>query len=353
MAGRDLEAAFRLVQQVETAGKDPALFARQAAEFFRDLLVLKLPGSKRRYGWNRKQPGAPGNLRKDRRDPLKEWGRVFPRSRDGDPPGDRRGPLLEMALVRLILEEPGAEAFSERLAALEERLDRVEKGRPGPYGRPRTVSREMEKGGKAAPKEGTAKTRVPEAGAPGGEAGRGAGAGNAQTGGRAPEAPTKEAAGDGHRRNARPKKAQTRDVCTDEGKGRERGGGYGGRGKGRRAPQASSGIFPGGTRLLEEMRGKKRTVEALLKGGDPRSYRPGRLVVAFAPGFRFHWENIKRPDNLRLVEEVPSRLAGEKITVECVLEEEEDTRTSGNEPELVQKALSLFGDEVVKAEEEE
>lgn len=34
---------------------------------------------------------------------------------------------LEMALVRLILEEPGAEAFSERLAALEERLDRVEK----------------------------------------------------------------------------------------------------------------------------------------------------------------------------------------------------------------------------------
>lgn len=64
MAGRDLEAAFRLVQQVETAGKDPALFARQAAEFFRDLLVLKLPGSKRRYGWNRKQPGAPGNWRK-------------------------------------------------------------------------------------------------------------------------------------------------------------------------------------------------------------------------------------------------------------------------------------------------
>jgi hypothetical protein len=111
--------------------------------------------------------------------------------------------------------------------------------------------------------------------------------------------------------------------------------------------------FPWWDRLLEEMRGKKRTVEALLKEGTPRSYCPGRLVVAFAPGFRFHWENVKRPDNLRLVEEVLSRLAGEKFTVECILEEEEETRTLGKEPELVQKALRLFGGEVVKSEEEE
>ncbi|NLY88401.1 MAG: hypothetical protein GX085_02105, partial [Firmicutes bacterium] len=113
------------------------------------------------------------------------------------------------------------------------------------------------------------------------------------------------------------------------------------------------GDFPWWDRLLEEMRGKKRTVEALLKEGTPRSYRPGHLVVAFAPGFRFHWENVRRPDNLRLVEEVLSRLAGEKITVECILEEEEKTQTPEKEQELVQKALKLFGGEVVKAEEEE
>jgi len=354
VAGRDLEAAFRLVQQVETAGKDPALFARQAAEFFRDLLVLKLPGEQAPV---RLEPEATGRARelaekidatllKNGVESFLEAGMAIRRGTEG-------ALSLEMALVRLILEEPGAEAFSERLAALEERLDRVEKAVQALTGAPRTVSREMEKGGKAAPKEGTAKTRVPEAGAPGGEAEEALAPETRRQARRAPEAPTKEAPAQETDTGETPAPKKRRQETSAQTRAKA-GKGAADTGAAEKGDSATGqpGDFPWWDRLLEEMRGKKRTVEALLKEGTPRSYRPGRLVVAFAPGFRFHCENIKRPDNLRLVEEVLSRLAGEKITVECVLEEE-DKQTSGNEPELVQKALSLFGGEVVKAEEEE
>ena len=336
VAGRDLAAAFRLVQQVEEAGKDPALFARQAAEFFRDLLVLQLPGEQAPVGL---EPEATGRARELAREIaaafLKKGVECFLEAGVAIRRGTEGALSLEMALVRLILEEePGGEAFAQRLAVLEGRLDRVEKAVQA-LPSARTVSREKEKGSKGALearastrrapetpalKERTSKTRVPETDAQEARA--------PET--HAQEAPTQE----------RKKKAPKRAV----------GAGAAEKGSDITSPHAD---FPWWDRLLEEMRGKKRTVEALLKEGTPRSYRPGHLVVAFAPGFRFHWENVKRPDNLRLVEEVLSRLAGEKFTVECILEEEEETRTPGKEPELVQKALRLFGGEVVKSEEEE
>ncbi|NLZ44637.1 MAG: hypothetical protein GX894_07255, partial [Clostridia bacterium] len=318
VAGRDLAAAFRLVQEVEEAGKDPALFARQAAEFFRDLLVLQLPGEQAPVGL---EPEATGRAREfaGQIDAalLKKGVECFLEAGLAIRRGTEGALSLEMALVRLILEEePGLEAFDERLAALEERLARLEKVIQPPPGA-RTVSREKESEGKGAPEARGSSTRAPEV--------------------RAPETRTaKTRTGKTHTQEAAaplPVEAGAAEKSNDL-----------------TGPVAD---FPWWDRLLEEMRGKKRTVEALLKEGVPRSYRPGHLVVAFAPGFRFHWENVRRPDNLRLVEEVLSRLAGERITVECVLEKEEEARTPGKEPELVQKALSLFGGEVVKAEEEE
>ncbi|NLY88619.1 MAG: DNA polymerase III subunit gamma/tau, partial [Firmicutes bacterium] len=127
VAGRDLEAAFRLVQQVEEAGKDPALFARQAAEFFRDLLVLKLPGEQAPV---RLEPEATGRARELAGEIdallLKKGVEYFLEAGVGIRRGTEGALSLEMALVRLILEEeePGVEAFGKRLAALEERLDR-------------------------------------------------------------------------------------------------------------------------------------------------------------------------------------------------------------------------------------
>ena len=343
VAGRDLEAAFRLVQEVEAAGKDPALFARQAAEFFRDLLVLKLPGEQAPV---RLEPEAAGRARelagKLAASLLKKGVESFLEAGQAIRRGTEGALSLEMALVRLILEEPEVEALGERLAVLEERLDRLEKAlqaHPGSL----TISGEKEKDGKAAPKEETAKTYRQETGPPGTEAEEA----------RAPETRPQEVqarvarTGEAPAPKTRTPGAHVQAAKT-EAKDRKVVAGAVEKGDEPTGPPAD---FPWWDRLLEEIRGKKRTVEALLKEGTPRSYRPGRLVVAFAPGFRFHWENIRRPDNLRLVEEVLSRLAGEKITVECVLEEE--NQTSPKEPELVQKALSLFGGEVVKAEEEE
>jgi DNA polymerase-3 subunit gamma/tau len=316
VAGRDLAAAFRLVQAVEEAGKDPALFARQAAEFFRDLLVLQLPGEQAPVGL---EPEATGRARElagqIEAALLKKGVECFLEAGVAIRRGTEGALSLEMALVRLILEEPGVEGVSERLAALEERLVRLEKAVQA-YPGARTVSRRIESDGKGVPEARSSSTQAPAA--------------------RTPE--TRAA-------KTRTGKAHTQEAAVPL-------PGEAGAAEKDNTLTGPSVDFPWWDRLLEEMRGKKRTVEALLKEGIPRSYRPGHLVVAFAPGYRFHWENVKRPDNLRLVEEVLSRLAGERITVECVLEEEE-ARTSGKEPELVQKALSLFGGEVVKAEEEE
>src|SRR5690554_4941822 len=117
-------------------------------------------------------------------------------------------------------------------------------------------------------------------------------------------------------------------------------------------PTAGAGAFPWWDNLLTELRRKKRTVEALPKEGTPPTYRSGRLVVEFSPDFRFHWESVKRTENLRLVEEVLQQITGKQITLEYVLEKTKK-EDPAQQPDLVQKALDLFGGRVVESEEEE
>lgn len=104
--------------------------------------------------------------------------------------------------------------------------------------------------------------------------------------------------------------------------------------------------------LLAAVRRRKRTVEALLREGKPGGFRGGRFTIEFSPEFRFHCENIKRPENSRLVEEALLELTGKNIKLECVLGE--SSRESGGEqPEILRRALEIFGGEVIEMKEEE
>ena len=270
VAERDLDAGLFVVHQVEEAGKDLPLFTRQAAEFFRDLLVLKLAGEKAPVDL---EPGQRAQTRelvvKLSFSCLKKGIEYFLEAGVGIRRGTEGALALEMALIRLVLEEkelPVVQALEKRLSVLEERLERLEKS------------------GVVSP----------------------------PTGGQ-----------------ERPEETKTKTVPTE-----------------------GEGDFPWWDKLLKEMRRKKRTVEALLKEGTPRSYRSGRLVVEFSPDFRFHWESVKRTENLRLVEEVLQQITGKQITLECVLEETKK-EDPAQQPDLVQKALDLFGGRVVESEEEE
>lgn len=268
VAGQDLEAGLAVVHQVEEAGKDLPLFTRQAAEFFRDLLVLKLAGEK-----------APVDLEPEPKTQarelvdkltfscLKKGIEYFLEAGVAIRRGTEGVLSLEMALIRLVLEEKEkapVQALEKRLSTLEERLARLEKG------------------GAVYPQN-----------------------------------------------RGQEKQEKTADNFSHE----------------------EEGDFPWWDQLLQALRRKKRTVEALLKEGKPRSYRSGRLVVEFSPDFRFHWETIRRTENLRLVEEVLQQISGKPITLECVLETEEEN--PAQQPDLVQKALDLFGGRIVESDEEE
>ncbi len=267
VAGQDLEAGLAVVNKVEEAGKDLPLFTRQAAEFFRDLLVLKLAGEKAPVALD---PGQKTQARELAErlsfSCLKKGIEYFLEAGAAIRRGTEGVLSLEMALIRLVLEEkekPPVRDLEKRLSALEERLARLEKG-----------------------------GAIPQ---PGGEE----------------------------------KQEKTRDNF----------------------PPEEEGDFPWWDQLLQALRRKKRTVEALLKEGKPCSYRSGRLVVEFSPDFRFHWETIRRVENLRLVEEVLQQVCGKPVTLECVLKTEEEN--PAQQPDLVQKALDLFGGRIVESDEEE
>ena len=79
----------------------------------------------------------------------------------------------------------------------------------------------------------------------------------------------------------------------------------------------------------------------------------GKFIIEFSPEFKFHWENTKRPDNLRLVEEAILRVTGQELKVECLLEEGQNSpkeRDVEEEPDILRNALDLFGGKVIKSD---
>ena len=119
----------------------------------------------------------------------------------------------------------------------------------------------------------------------------------------------------------------------------------------------SSPGFAEWPQFIEAVKGKKRTVAALIQEGTPLKLEQGQLIVGFPPNMKFHLENLALPQNKELLEGILQSILGKDIKITCIpladkpvaANKKETTR----EPELVTKAVALFGGEARPLNKEE
>ncbi|HPT86419.1 MAG TPA: DNA polymerase III subunit gamma/tau [Bacillota bacterium] len=103
--------------------------------------------------------------------------------------------------------------------------------------------------------------------------------------------------------------------------------------------------------FLEKIKGKKRTVAALIQEGKPVKFDGSNLIVEFPPNLKFHLENLALPQNKELLENILLNTYGRPIKIACVPQntQEKVTPPSGAEsdvPDPLKQAVSLFGGKV-------
>lgn len=313
VASQDLASGLALIQRVMESGKDAFLFARQSAEFLRDLLVILLAGrdgpvvlpqkSMEEAEKIAQQIGV--KVLKKGIEIFLEAGMVAKRGMEGALP-------LELALIRLITEIKGESALEETdIAGLVERLTVLEKQTAALMGViSASATADQNQGGEEKTVLAKASSIKTE---------------KASTRSAPKSSPL---AGAKSSTNANDKKRSGESTLEST------------------LVDQSAVDWE---ELLAVVRKKKRTVEALLREGTPGGIRSGRLVVEFAPEFRFHWENIRRPENLRLIEEALQETTGAEIILECVLKQELPASGAEERPDLLQKALDLFGGRIIES----
>lgn len=330
IADRNFQTGLSLLEQVYNSGKDLQVFAKQVAKFCRDLLVLLVAGEEAPVSleaeWRSKgraiaeQIGLP--LLKKGVDLFLEAGMGLKRGVEGPLP-------LEMALIQLISPQEGPSAdhpsLAGRLAVLEKRVEKIEARITGklrtasalPHQqteekaavRPVPVGREVHQeddGGGSPPPKGQA-SPLPEL---------------------ADSANQDDSLGESFplEKSSPLKKS---------------------------SPLEKVAFTAYWDEILAAVRERKRTVEALLREGKPRRSPVGKFIIEFSPEFKFHWENIKRPDNLRLVEEAILEVTGQELKVECLLGEgqsSQEEQEAKDEPDILRNALDLFGGKVIKSD---
>ena len=311
----DVSGALRLLEDLRMEGKDLVLLTREVAHFFRDLLLLSLPGEAgdlvRLEGELKEKARAlaatvyRGQLRRAA-ETMAETAQVIRRGAEGMLP-------LELAVVRLATEEESD--LSAQIAALAERVSRLEQsGVAAPAG--------------AKPEISTQQTSAPGRGQPVKAATKDKPVDNPATlatpAPKTPPAPTPE-----------PTPVA---VDLDD-------------------PEKINQLWEG---VLAKVKEKKRTVEALLREGRPGSLTNQQWLITFAPQFRFHVENLNQPDNSRQVNEAAAVVLGRPVRVRCVIEEpakenKEDVSAGSaadQTDDFLQRSLAILGGEAVKIKEE-
>jgi len=343
IADRNFQTGLSLLEQVYNSGKDLQVFAKQIAKLCRDLLVLLVAGDEAPVSleaeWRSKggeiaeQIGLP--LLKKGVDLFLEAGMGLKRGVEGLLP-------LEMALIQLLSPQEGASAGSLSLAAqletLEKRVEKIEtlitgklrsasalpqqqteeKAALHPVAASRKVHKEDESGGSPSPKEKASPLSEPATFANQDDR----------------EIAASERPSSSSLEKSSPlKKTPSKKTMT--------------------SPSEKTTPTAYWDEILAVVRERKRTVEALLREGKPRPSPAGKFIIEFSPEFKFHWENTKRPDNLRLVEEAILRVTGQELKVECLLEEGQNSpkeRDVEEEPDILRNALDLFGGKVIKSD---
>ncbi len=286
VATHDLVNGFQVINKAQKEGKDLALFSRQAARFFRDLLLLLVVGA---------EAEAPVALDPSEKESAKEIAEsiglsqlqkgvdLFLDAGISSRRGSEGSLPLEMAFIHLVTEEEEASSYKKlirRLDRLEERMAILEKGTTQ---LPRVLEEKPKKSEK-----------VPEL--------------------RSQVISEKE------------KPASTIENTS---------------------PISE---FEFWEEVLEEVKEKKRTVEALLREGKPKGLRGNQLEIEFT--LRFHWEKIREPGYSNIVREALEEVTGKQIIPKFILLDKQ-AKKEENQPELLRKSLELFGGEVKEIEEED
>jgi DNA polymerase III gamma/tau subunit len=105
--------------------------------------------------------------------------------------------------------------------------------------------------------------------------------------------------------------------------------------------------------ILEVVRKTKIMCYAFFVEAQPISFQDGVLVLQYKVDHKFHCERSELPENKKVMEQAIEKVIGEQIAVECVLNEDPKKKELELTPEddLVEKAIALFGGEVIEIED--
>lgn len=312
--------ALGILEELRMEGKDLYLLAREAAFYLRDLLLLALPD----------EAGALVGLDGELRDRAKALAQSFPVGRLRNATEVlaetaqtvRRGTEgilpIEMAIVRLCAEDETD--WLAKIQGLEERLRRLEAGQSPLVAAP-TLPRN-DQGVHTIPQLTSEKTAVAHKGMGEGEKLSKPGYDNKQT---------------------------TEESVSASGMPTEPNS------------TAELDVTERWEDVLQAVKAKKRTVEALLREGTPGAFNGKRWSIRFASQFRFHMENLNQSATRTLVEEAAAQVLGVPVTVEFVpLEEtvgESQPKQAPPSPkeepkDFLEQSMAILGGEAKAIEEE-
>lgn len=98
--------------------------------------------------------------------------------------------------------------------------------------------------------------------------------------------------------------------------------------------------------IMKEIKSCKKTLHAFLTVCEPREIKGEQLVLMFKNGYTFHKEKVEELENKKIVEGILEKEFGRNLPIACIIEDvEEKEACTSKDP--VQKALDLFGPEIV------
>ncbi len=116
--------------------------------------------------------------------------------------------------------------------------------------------------------------------------------------------------------------------------------------------------------FLNRLKERKISLYAFLMDAD-RKFQDGKLFIEFSPELKFHYEQIRKPENLSILREVVKEIFGDSVEIaisiasegmekpESVFASSSEERTSNiMEHPTLQTILRLFGGEVVEVDKE-
>ncbi len=116
--------------------------------------------------------------------------------------------------------------------------------------------------------------------------------------------------------------------------------------------------------FLNRLKERKISLYAFLMDAD-RKFQDGKLFIEFSPELKFHYEQIRKPENLSILREVVKEIFGDNVEVavsmaSAEMEESEPVFAGSSEEKTsnimehptLQTILRLFGGEVVEVDKE-